>query len=66
MLTECLKNVGTGVFKASPSIRIILFLLTSLMSLFGAELSKTVAFKKDRMIYIGKVKGLLRRLKKIG
>lgn len=66
MLTECLENVGTGVFKASPIIRIILFLLTSLMSLLGAELSKTGAFKKDRMIYIGKVKGSFRRLKKIG
>lgn len=61
-----MKNVATGVFKASPSIRIIPFLPTSLMSLLGAELSKTGAFKKDRMIYIRKVKGLLKRLKKIG
>lgn len=61
-----MKNVDTGVFKASPSIRIILFLPASFMSFLGAELSKTGAFKKDRMIYIGKVKGLLRRLKKIG
>ena len=59
------KIVDIGLFTVSPSVRIILFLPASLMSLLGAELGNTRAFRKARMIYIGKVKGLLRRLKKI-
>lgn len=46
------ENVDAGVYTASRTVRVILFLPALLVNILEAELGKMRAFRKDRMIYI--------------